>query len=226
MLRGRPGLLGWQDFHRRGTSFDPAAASTAALWGCPHVSTAGAVSLPLLWQRSDALCAKKGFKRGLGSVCDPAAGLLAALLDSFCFEWPERRCAGVRGLWHEARVRTAAAPRWAVLAFAGYCAWNLYWLAQARVPPSLFLTVTGYPCPTTGGLRSLQALLRGDWRASLGWNPLLPIYLGLLASSVWVLGGQALRRELLRLPAFVTWLWLSALMAGWVVQMCIRGFAR
>src|ERR1022692_3864522 len=39
--------------------------------------------------------------------------------------------------------------------FVVYCIWNAYWLLQWRLPPSLFSAITGLPCPTTGGTRSV-----------------------------------------------------------------------
>ncbi len=84
--------------------------------------------------------------------------------------------------------------------FAVYFAWNAFWLFQGTVPASLFQTLTGWPSPTTGGTRSLQHLLAGDWNESLRDNAMtLPLVL-LLAVSGLQLGSQCLRRQRLRLP--------------------------
>jgi len=53
-----------------------------------------------------------------------------------------------------------------------YIVWNVGWLSLGKVPPALFLALTGLPAPTTGGLHSIRALISGDWRLSLAWNPL------------------------------------------------------
>ena len=55
-----------------------------------------------------------------------------------------------------------------VLAFSGYAIWNLFWLAQAKVPPSIFTATTGLPCATTGGTRSVLALLAGTSSGASG----------------------------------------------------------
>ena len=50
----------------------------------------------------------------------------------------------------------------AIGGFVVYLAWNVVWLFQGIVPPSLFQALTHRPSPTTGGTRSLQHLLVGD----------------------------------------------------------------
>ncbi len=60
----------------------------------------------------------------------------------------------------------------AVALFIVWCGWNLFWLSRGQPPSALFRALTGLPAPTTGGTRAGKALLAGDWRESLRWNPL------------------------------------------------------
>jgi hypothetical protein len=107
----------------------------------------------------------------------------------------------------------------ATVLFVGYVVWNGYWLCLGRVPPSLFLAVTGLPSPTTGGTRSVQQLWQGNWRESLKWHPLaVPIILLFLLSLGW-LGWQALTRQRLRLPEWFLWAWGICLGISWVVKL-------
>src|SRR5207253_3413552 len=100
-----------------------------------------------------------------------------------------------------------------------YVCWQVFWLCQARVPPSLFLAFTGLPAPTTGGTRSLIQLCRGDWRGSLHYNPMaVPIILVLIATVGW-LACQLVKRQRLYLPR-ASWLaWLFVLAVAWVVKL-------
>src|SRR5947207_15543308 len=94
------------------------------------------------------------------------------------------------------RVLTATG----LLMLAVYLAWNGWWLAHGRVPPSMLVAAMGIPAPTTGGTHSLGALLRGDWRASLRYNAMaVPVAL-LFVLSVGRLIGAAGRRKPLVLP--------------------------
>src|SRR5437899_2379163 len=94
---------------------------------------------------------------------------------------------------------------WALL--AAYLVWNVYWLTRGRIPPSLFLALTGLPAPTTGGTRSILRLLEGDWRESLRCHPLaVPIALLFLLSLGWLLGRGLTRRRLV-LPEWFLWTW-------------------
>jgi hypothetical protein len=105
------------------------------------------------------------------------------------------------------------------VAFAGYCVWNVYWLVQARIPPSIFLVVTGWPAPTTGGTRAIVRLCHGDWQESLRYNAMaLPLIFLLLLSLAW-LGGQALARKRLNLPLALFWAWVVVLGVAWVLKL-------
>lgn len=117
------------------------------------------------------------------------------------------------------RVFQRALRALAAALLAVYCLWNAFWLGQGRLPPSLFLALTGLPAPTTGGARSVLQLCRGNWRESLHLNPLaVPLGLLFLLSLSWVVG-QSLRRQRPRLPAWLGWAWAVVLGVAWVVQL-------
>jgi len=100
-----------------------------------------------------------------------------------------------------------------------YCLWNVFWLGQGRLPPSLFLALTGLPAPTTGGARSVLQLCRGNWRESLRHNPLaVPLCLLFGLSLSWLVV-QCLRRRRLSMPGWLGWAWAVVLGAAWVVQL-------
>jgi hypothetical protein len=102
-----------------------------------------------------------------------------------------------------------------------YGLWNVFWLGQGRLPPALFLALTGLPAPTTGGARSVLQLCRGNWRESLRFNPLaIPLCLLFLVSLVWV-SAQFLRRQRPRLPPWLGWTWAAVLGAAWVIQLAV-----
>lgn len=118
-------------------------------------------------------------------------------------------------------LKAVAIRRSAQAAFGAYLVWSIYWLVKGRIPPSVFKSVTGLPCPTTGCMRSLFVLGRGDWRQSFCWNPLTSIYLLLLAVSLGCLLNQLLRRERFALPRVVEWSWFTALATGWALKFII-----
>lgn len=100
-----------------------------------------------------------------------------------------------------------------------YVCWNLYWLSQLRIAPSLFQTLTGLPCPTTACTRSFFALARGDWQESLRFNALLiPICL-LTIASVVQLFRQLVTRHKLALSRVLAILWGVILPLAWVLKL-------
>jgi hypothetical protein len=103
--------------------------------------------------------------------------------------------------------------------FVVYCVWNVFWLAQWRIPPSLFWALTGLPCPTTGGTRSLLCLARGDWAGSLHWNLLTVPVVALLAVTL-ACAGRCLwtRRPVLLHPRFLL-AWASLLAVAWACKL-------
>ena len=106
-------------------------------------------------------------------------------------------------------------------AFLFYLVWNAVWLGAGRLPPSILKAIYGYPCPTTGGYRSLLALCRGDFAQSFFFNPLTLVYLALFAGSVAILLRQFYRRRRLALPPAIAWAWLASLAIGWAAKFAL-----
>jgi hypothetical protein len=107
----------------------------------------------------------------------------------------------------------------AAFLFAGYGVWNLYWLIQAKIPPSIFLKVTGWPCPTTGGTRAMIQLWAGNWQESLRYNAMaLPIVCFSLLNIAWLLV-QLFFGKRLCLPFSFFWVWMAFLSAAWVLKL-------
>ena len=103
--------------------------------------------------------------------------------------------------------------------FAVYIAWNVFWLLQWKVPSSLFLALTGIPCPTTGGTRSLRLLLAGNWHESLRYNAMtVPICLLLVFCFVWLCGRWLGKRRLV-LPNWTLSAWGIVLSAAWLLKL-------
>jgi len=67
--------------------------------------------------------------------------------------------------------------------------------------------VFGFDCPLCGGLRSVNALARGDWLAAADHNVLLAVALPVVVVLwvVWMVG--ALRGREVRLPSPPMWAW-------------------
>lgn len=100
-----------------------------------------------------------------------------------------------------------------------YALWNALWWTQFRFAPSLFEALTGLPCATTGMTRGLLALLRGEYRVSLDYNPfavpLAVLFAGSLAGLAWV----RCFRGRWRLPVQMLWAWMGLLGVAWIVQI-------
>jgi hypothetical protein len=100
-----------------------------------------------------------------------------------------------------------------------YVGWNAWWLSQAAVPPSLLTGLTGLPCPTTGGVRSLCLLWQGDIGASLRMNPMTaPMAILFLVSAMWPIA-QAIARRRPSLPLPIFWCWAAVLAAAWAWKL-------
>jgi hypothetical protein len=107
----------------------------------------------------------------------------------------------------------------AILGFLVYCVWNVYWLSHAKIPPSIFLSVTGLPAPTTGGARAVMHLYRGEVRESLRYNAMaIPILLLFAATLGWLARQTATRQRVL-LPFGFFWAWAIVLSIAWVLKL-------
>jgi len=109
----------------------------------------------------------------------------------------------------------------AMVFFAAYLTWNVRWLAAGKVPPSALRAFLGIPCPTTGGMRSFLSLLRGEFYASVLWNPFTIPILILVAFSSQKLLVAALRRKELLLPNWLGAAWGSVLVAAWLAKFLL-----
>ena len=96
---------------------------------------------------------------------------------------------------------------------AVYISWNVYWLASGAVPPSMLTGLTGLPSPTTGGTRSVMALLDGDLARSLYFNPMTLPLIGLMAVTV---GQIAVKR---RGDDWLVTAWVVLLSVAWVIKL-------
>jgi hypothetical protein len=105
------------------------------------------------------------------------------------------------------------------LGFGGYLAWNGYWLAQGRIPPSLLLGLTGLPAPTTGMTRSTLALLQGDWEAGFLWNPFTLPFCALLMLTAAELAWKRARAGRLILSKPLALAWPAVLFAAWITKL-------
>jgi len=106
-------------------------------------------------------------------------------------------------------------------ALAVYVAWNVWWLGQGAIPPSILRHVTGVPAPTTGMTRSVLALVHGDVGRSLLWNPCaVPVaVLYLVTGGVLVL--RFVRRETLRLHPALASTWIGVLLLAWLAKLAL-----
>lgn len=100
-----------------------------------------------------------------------------------------------------------------------YSGWQAFWLAQGQVPPALFLALTGWPAPTTGGTRSLLALLDGNWRLSFHYNVMLLPMLAVVAVTFGWLSLNLRKLRTLSLPKPIVAAWGIVLAIAWAVKI-------
>ncbi len=100
-----------------------------------------------------------------------------------------------------------------------YIGWNIVWWMQLRLAPSIFESITGLPCATTGGTRSLLALVDGDWRESLIHNPMTLPILAVLLVSILVLVQRLFCGQRFVLPPRLFGTWVVVLSFAWVFKI-------
>ena len=117
-------------------------------------------------------------------------------------------------------MRTRDPITWIVIPVAVfYLGWNCFFWFRGRLAPSLFQSITGWPCPSTGCMRSLDCWFAGDWREALRFNPFTLIFMALLIASAAWLARQLLRREPPHLPGWFGGLWLTVLALAWIATV-------
>ena len=94
-----------------------------------------------------------------------------------------------------------------------YLCWNVRWLAAGHIPPSMLTWATGFPSPTTGGTRSMRALLDGDLALSLYYNPMTLPIVALLTFTI----GQVLIKG--RGEKWLAAAWITTLSVAWVAKL-------
>jgi len=105
--------------------------------------------------------------------------------------------------------------------FGVYCHWQLWNLAKGKIPPSLFKTITGLPCPSTGCIRSINAYLSGNFLEGFLWNPMSLVFLVLLAWSLATIGYRVFKREPICLDGRLSAAWIFALGLAWILKFML-----
>ena len=88
--------------------------------------------------------------------------------------------------------------------------------------PCIFHRLTGWPCPTCGGVRAPLAFARGEWLAALQLNPLLvAAYSAIAASGILLILFAACKKRLHRaraeaLISQARWWLLGAVGLNWI----------
>ena len=88
-------------------------------------------------------------------------------------------------------------------------------------PECTFLMATGHWCPGCGGLRATHELLRGDFGAAMGMNPVVVlVILPLIVFSMgwWLLSAVGVRLPRLRISTWAAWVLPVLLGVFWVVR--------
>ena len=108
-----------------------------------------------------------------------------------------------------------------ILAFSGYFCWNVFWFSKGQIPPSIWSSITGLPCPTTGVFRSLKAVFAGNYLDFILYNPFTILFLGLMVVSFYsIIRSWKANRKLL-LPSYLSYVWLITIVAAWLAKFII-----
>ncbi len=73
------------------------------------------------------------------------------------------------------------------------------------LPPCLFLSLSGIPCPTCGMTRSVIATVQGHWGEALRYHAFGPVLLGALGLLMLHLGLELVRGKSLQWPWPARW---------------------
>ncbi|MBI4559147.1 MAG: DUF2752 domain-containing protein [Candidatus Hydrogenedentes bacterium] len=104
------------------------------------------------------------------------------------------------------------------IAVAALCALYLFDPAEYRLfPPCPFHAITGFHCPGCGSLRALHALLRGHLVEAFDFNPLMILFLPILAYMFLSERRESFPNRNARRAFYVLW-------HGWAVLALIVGY--
>jgi TRAP-type C4-dicarboxylate transport system permease small subunit len=118
-----------------------------------------------------------------------------------------------RKYWHSS-LRVVA-----IALFGIYMIWNVLWIMQGRLAPSLMIGLFKLPGPTTGFTRSIKAALSRQWELSWAYHPLsIPIAIMLVLSAA-ILFRQIVSRQRLALPPWSLRVWIGLLVVGWICKL-------
>lgn len=106
-------------------------------------------------------------------------------------------------------------------AFVGYMVWNGYWLANGRLPPSIWTSVTGLPCPTSGVTRSIKALIAGDGVGFILYNAFTVPFVAMVVHSGYRLAAAGASQKRAVLSRRLGLLWLAVLLAAWLSKFLV-----
>lgn len=105
--------------------------------------------------------------------------------------------------------------------FCFYILWNMFWLSKLQFPPSILTYYTGFPCPTTGCIRSITSLARGNTLDFFLYNPFTFPFLGLLVTTVVIFFGQLIRGKQLLIKQPLVNVWFFTLFVSWLSKFII-----
>lgn len=106
-----------------------------------------------------------------------------------------------------------------IATFVVYAGWNVLWIVQWKVPPSMFQSITHLPCPTTGGTRSMMCLLNGEFSESLKYNAMtIPFTLLLIFTIALALWNQITKGRLV-VSSGMLQIWVGTLAIAWLLKL-------
>ncbi|WP_430866856.1 DUF2752 domain-containing protein [Demequina aurantiaca] len=88
-------------------------------------------------------------------------------------------------------------------------------------PSCIYLSATGHWCPGCGGLRATHDILRGDFGAAMGMNPVVVlVILPLIVVSMawWLLSAFGMRLPKIVVPTWVAWALPALLGVFWILR--------
>ncbi len=121
---------------------------------------------------------------------------------------------------HPRLLKKAQPLEWVALFLFGiYLVWNFNFIANAQIPPSIFIFITDLPCPSTGCTRATIALVNGNIIQSLILNPVTIIYIMLLFLTFFSLIYKKYNKQNIILDSWLSKAWLFSLLFGWIFKL-------